>query len=127
MQLSALGLFSRLVWIDGAPLLDRIEPYRQRLFVRFFDERHGFHGHGIVGQDRVGEHNRLVPGGLRRLPRGLSQFAHGVGAPGKRHPKAGNQGDDNTLPRPPFRHPDHPGSIVCRAGDQSVNNFSGNP
>jgi hypothetical protein len=39
MQLSALGLFSRLVWIDGAPLLDRIESYRQRLFVRFFDER----------------------------------------------------------------------------------------
>lgn len=39
MQLSSLDLFSRLVWIDHAPLLDRVEPYRQRLFVRFFDER----------------------------------------------------------------------------------------
>ena len=43
MQLSVLGLFSRLVWIDGAPLLDRIEPYRQRLFVRFFDEPRAQH------------------------------------------------------------------------------------
>src|SRR4051812_10453517 len=39
MQLSTLKLFARLKWIDGTPLLDRIEPYRQRLFVRFFDER----------------------------------------------------------------------------------------
>jgi hypothetical protein len=39
MQLSALGLFSRLVWTDGTNLLGRIEPYRQRLFVRFFDDR----------------------------------------------------------------------------------------
>ena len=41
MQLSALGLFSRLVWIDGSPLMDRIEPYRQRLFAQFFERDGG--------------------------------------------------------------------------------------
>jgi hypothetical protein len=37
MQLSSLAFFARLKWIDGKPL--RVEPYRQQLFVRFFDER----------------------------------------------------------------------------------------
>jgi hypothetical protein len=39
MHLRALSLFARLVWIDGVPLLNRIEPYRQHLFDRFFDDR----------------------------------------------------------------------------------------
>jgi hypothetical protein len=49
MALSALGLFARLVWIDGVPLLHRVEPYRQRLFGRFFDERdeNGRHAYNL--------------------------------------------------------------------------------
>lgn len=37
--LSTLALFARLKWIDGRPLVERIEAYRRRLFERFFDER----------------------------------------------------------------------------------------
>lgn len=33
------ALFQRMRWLDGSLLLPRIEPYRLRLFSRFFDER----------------------------------------------------------------------------------------
>lgn len=39
MQLSTIRLFTKLKWIDGRPLRSVVEPYRQQLFVRFFDER----------------------------------------------------------------------------------------
>jgi hypothetical protein len=34
-----LAFFARLKWIDGTPLLDHIEPYRQRLFEQLLDTR----------------------------------------------------------------------------------------
>lgn len=37
-RLSPVALFERLAWIDGSPLLSHLEPYRVRLFRRFFDE-----------------------------------------------------------------------------------------
>lgn len=49
--LSTAQFFSRLRWIDGRPLV--IEPYRQRLFDRFFDER---------DQDGRPRYNLLVAG-----------------------------------------------------------------
>jgi hypothetical protein len=36
---SVLDFFHRLVWLEGSPLLRVVEPYRLRLFERFFDER----------------------------------------------------------------------------------------
>lgn len=39
MELSTARLFTKLKWIDGKPMQSVVEPYRQRLFVRFFDER----------------------------------------------------------------------------------------
>jgi hypothetical protein len=35
-ELTPLGLFSRLKWLDGRPLLATIEPYRRDLFEQFF-------------------------------------------------------------------------------------------
>jgi hypothetical protein len=37
--LSPIALFKQLRWIDGTPLVANVEPYRVRLFERFFDER----------------------------------------------------------------------------------------
>ncbi len=36
-RIASREFFARLRWLDGAPLLDRMEPYRLRLFERFFD------------------------------------------------------------------------------------------
>lgn len=36
---TSLQFFRRLKWIDGTPLLDKIEPYRQRLFAEALDTR----------------------------------------------------------------------------------------
>ena len=38
-SLSPRALFEQLRWIDRSPLMEHIEPYRLRLFERFFDER----------------------------------------------------------------------------------------
>ncbi len=35
---SPLDFFDKLVWLDGRPLLDTIEPYRRELFMRAFYE-----------------------------------------------------------------------------------------
>src|SRR5438132_5846458 len=37
MNLPVLEFLNRLRWIDGVPLLPRLEPYRQRIFARAFD------------------------------------------------------------------------------------------
>jgi hypothetical protein len=36
-RLTSLDFFARLRWLDGAPLLPRVEPYRQRIFVQVLD------------------------------------------------------------------------------------------
>lgn len=36
---NVLDYLARLVWLDGSPLIDRIEPYRLQLFHQFFEER----------------------------------------------------------------------------------------
>lgn len=37
MKLSALDFLRRLRWLDGSPLMSRLEPYRQRIFTEAFD------------------------------------------------------------------------------------------
>lgn len=39
VAIRSTALFQRMCWLDGSPLFPRIEPYRRRLFSRFFDER----------------------------------------------------------------------------------------
>ena len=38
-RLTALAFLRRLKWLDGSPLIQHVEPYRQRLFRQFFDTR----------------------------------------------------------------------------------------
>lgn len=52
-QISPLEFFSHLVWLDGRPLLDTIEPYRQR---KFIDVLHTFDDDGRP------KYNRSVDG-----------------------------------------------------------------
>src|SRR5712691_5563298 len=33
-QIAPLDFFQHLRWLDGKPLLDRVEPYRQRIFTQ---------------------------------------------------------------------------------------------
>src|SRR5437868_4877889 len=38
-KLSVLAFFARQRWLDGSPLLSKIDPYRRRIFEQFCDER----------------------------------------------------------------------------------------
>lgn len=55
-MISPLEFFSHLVWIDGRPLLDIIEPYRQRIFT----EAHA------LGDDGVPRYNLILTGRAKK-------------------------------------------------------------